>query len=128
MFRANFQLLATAGFHRVTFEPGMNVPSDPARRRRFYFRRFGSPFGDRTFPEPDPVFTEYLTFYLYAEVPCWSLAVLTAILPALACATVVRRRWRGERNRGTCRRCGYDLRATPDRCPECGAAFTKAGT
>ncbi|MFI5377885.1 MAG: hypothetical protein ACHRHE_01145 [Tepidisphaerales bacterium] len=58
-----------------------------------------------------------------AVVPFWCLAAATAVLP-LGYATM---RWRSRvRNRrrkrlGLCVSCGYDLRATPDRCPECGA-------
>lgn len=48
----------------------------------------------------------------------WSLCVLLAILPA---GWLVGRYRSSRRKTHCCRSCGYDLRATPERCPECGA-------
>ena len=52
------------------------------------------------------------------SVPFWAIIVVTLALPV----SVLRRRVRDRRiiREGRCRACGYDLRATPDRCPECG--------
>jgi hypothetical protein len=48
----------------------------------------------------------------------WFAALAFAALPGYRLARRVRRRERA----GYYARCGYDLRATPERCPECGTA------
>jgi hypothetical protein len=53
--------------------------------------------------------------------PIW----VPVAIGALACLAFTRRAFRLARMKpGSCRSCGYDLRATPDRCPECGAIPT----
>jgi hypothetical protein len=47
--------------------------------------------------------------------PCWVFALLTVLSPL---AWIIRKG--RESKPGRCAVCSYDLRATPDRCPECG--------
>ena len=50
-------------------------------------------------------------------IPLWFLTLIFGILPARRFVILFRRRLL---SLGHCKICGYDLRATPERCPECG--------
>lgn len=61
-----------------------------------------------------------------ARLPLWLPLAIFGVLP-----TAKFLHWRKLRRRvarGQCPRCGYDLRASPDRCPECGWARTVKST
>ena len=79
-----------------------------------YFRRERQPFNR-------PPVTGWYWGFVLVGVPCWAVVVSTGVLPALWVRQWTRgrrRRWRTAR--GLCPGCGYDLRATPGKCPECG--------
>ena len=55
----------------------------------------------------------------YVEAPYWMLLVVPALPPAWMLTGGAWRKLR-RRRRALCRECGYDLRASPHVCPECG--------
>jgi hypothetical protein len=66
----------------------------------------------------------------WAVVPLWMPATLLILVPAIRITAWVQRRWRIRKRRllGHCLVCGYDLRETPEMCPECGTAPVKEAT
>ncbi|HSU68157.1 MAG TPA: hypothetical protein VLJ39_14865 [Tepidisphaeraceae bacterium] len=54
----------------------------------------------------------------WLSIPLWILLAVFATPSIFELALLARRRRRV--NSSLCVACGYDLRASPDRCPECG--------
>src|SRR5215208_8338255 len=64
-----------------------------------------------------------LTYHILA-IPFWILVPVPAVLPVLWLYR--RHRHRDRFKAGHCLACGYDLRESKDKCPECGAAVKTA--
>jgi hypothetical protein len=69
-----------------------------------------------------PAFSDIRTNRIIV-IPLWSLVLLSGVLPMrpVVKAMVNRSRRRFRKGAGLCPSCGYDLRASPEQCPECGA-------
>jgi hypothetical protein len=84
------------------------------RERTTLWERLGFSYEHMTSSgHPLPVLDEYTLSFPFL-LPVAALAAL----PVARCVRRLRRR----PPPGLCSKCGYDLRATPDKCPECGAA------
>ena len=87
---------------------------------RVFTRRFG--FSLDRFPVGHPADPNCRVRMLL--IPYWFIASAAAAPPAAWAARRLRRRHRSAA--GQCLSCGYDLRATPGRCPECGTGSEAA--
>jgi hypothetical protein len=96
-------------FQDLTFSASESRPLPPKGPS---FAGFGFVYQPPQSPIQDVVrFRQLLAF------PLWFPTLLFGIAPALTARAYLARRV----NTGLCPHCGYDLRATPDRCPECAS-------
>jgi hypothetical protein len=98
------------------------------------FEKWGAAIGDGTTVIPATTSNPYARYWrsrfkphqpqVWVAIIPWLWPVCAIVPLALILGILQFRKARSQHSRqkqGHCTQCGYDLRATPDRCPECGA-------
>lgn len=109
-------------FGNVAWNPAHNAYPGAPTQPPSLMRRLGFEANcDRGAPEGEAAFYN-ITF------PHWFALLVTGILPARWTREYVAG-WRSRRriSAGMCGVCGYDVRASPERCPECGTTIGRRG-
>lgn len=55
------------------------------------------------------------------DIPLWCVGIMGLVMPAILATRTLRSQ--GKLRQGFCIHCGYDLRASENRCPECGTSI-----
>ena len=102
-----------------TYQPTRTFPVDRLSQRTHFGFGIARWTGAVSPASDDPVPGTRRTYFIRIVVPNAAVMALAAILPGTWLWSIVRRVRRI--SAGHCAACGYDLCATPNRCPECGA-------
>lgn len=110
----------------LQYHPGSNSPSEISGRvdppspifhtANTWLNRRG--FWCKKGPIPEATEAQAAWWNLNVGIPPWFAIAMLLIVPLIRLRGYLARRRR--LRIGVCLSCGYDLRATPDQCPECG--------